>query len=796
MDFVLKSTPIVMTKLFSNRPSQNLNNRLDFPTALSPKSSKRTTFVSPATVVDTVACLGINTTRRLKKGTRNRSGVTVISRNRSEKNLEYPFTMSMKLRELIKAVRSCKTAQEEREAIAKECALIRTSFKEGENSYRARNVAKLLYIHMLGYPTHFGQMECLKLIASSKYHEKRVGYLGLTQLLDENTEILMLVTNSIKNDINNSNPFISGTALCALGNIGNHEMCLALSREVQNQLSVESPLIRKKAALCAMRIIKKVDDIEDKFNSRVTALLEDKNHGVALSTCSLLIHLLETNPSEYLLEFKHVPALLIKTLKSILMSGYANAAEYDFGGIVDPFLQVKILRLIRLFGQEGISSDELNDILAQIATNTDASKNAGNAVLYECVQTIMAINAESGLRVLGINILGKFLTNKDNNIKYVALQMLQKVVQIDAKAVQRHRSTVIECLRDSDISIRKRALDVAYSLVNSENAKSLVKELTGFLTTAEPDFKPDLASRICMCIDKYAPDKRWHVDNTIRVLLLAGNEVPDEVVYSLCHVVAATTDLHAYAVHKLFFTLIDSEVQSSDSLTMAAVWVLGEFGHLLTSSSTGTPISFSDVMDLMEELVRKALLAASDAQMSAKSVCSKNLPPTTVCEYVVSAVTKLLVKSGNLKNTNSKERVLTLLRRFEGSLFVDLQQRVCEFLEIIGPAWDEATRAGLLDTMPSFEKSALPQIPSGDVALMDAIPPTAQSLLEHLRAVARNKGPVPVKVRSIAGKATAAKSINSAVAGFDLDDLLGEATVIPTQAAPRVNDDLLNDIFG
>jgi hypothetical protein len=30
-------------------------------------------------------------------------------------------------------------------------------------------VAKLLYIHMLGYPAHFGQMECLKLIASPKF---------------------------------------------------------------------------------------------------------------------------------------------------------------------------------------------------------------------------------------------------------------------------------------------------------------------------------------------------------------------------------------------------------------------------------------------------------------------------------------------------------------------------------------------------------------------------------------------------------------------------------------------------
>lgn len=29
-----------------------------------------------------------------------------------------------------------------------------------------------MYIHMLGYPTHFGQMETLKLIASSGFPEK------------------------------------------------------------------------------------------------------------------------------------------------------------------------------------------------------------------------------------------------------------------------------------------------------------------------------------------------------------------------------------------------------------------------------------------------------------------------------------------------------------------------------------------------------------------------------------------------------------------------------------------------
>jgi len=53
------------------------------------------------------------------------------------------------------------------------------------------------------------------------------------------------------------------------------------------------------------------------------------------------------------------------------------------------------------------ASDAMSDALAQVASATEAARNAGNAILYEAVQTIMGVESIGGLRVLAINILGR-----------------------------------------------------------------------------------------------------------------------------------------------------------------------------------------------------------------------------------------------------------------------------------------------------------------------------------------------------------------------------------------------------
>lgn len=169
------------------------------------------------------------------------------------------------------------------------------------------------------------------------------------------------------------------------------------------------------ASICAMRIVRKVPDLLDHFVDRTKQLLSDKNHGVLLCAVTLAIEICRAD-HEALEDYRKAVPLLVRHLKALVTTGYSP--EHDVSGITDPFLQVKILRLLRILGKDHPQASEaMNDILAQVATNTEASKNVGNSILYEAVLTILEIEADNGLRVMAINILGKFLGNRDNNIR-------------------------------------------------------------------------------------------------------------------------------------------------------------------------------------------------------------------------------------------------------------------------------------------------------------------------------------------------------------------------------------------
>uniref|UniRef100_A0A8C9N5Z2 AP-1 complex subunit gamma n=1 Tax=Serinus canaria TaxID=9135 RepID=A0A8C9N5Z2_SERCA len=542
---------------------------------------------------------------------------------------------------LIRTIRTARTQAEEREMIQKECAAIRSSFREEDNTYRCRNVAKLLYMHMLGYPAHFGQLECLKLIASQKFTDKRIGYLGAMLLLDERQDVHLLMTNCIKNDLNHSTQYVQGLALCTLGCMGSSEMCRDLAGEVEKLLKTSNSYLRKKAALCAVHVIRKVPELMEMFLPATKNFWGQGNNSTLIGQLS---------------SSQLVPQL-VRILKNLIMSGYSP--EHDVSGISDPFLQVRILRLLRILGRnDDDSSEAMNDILAQVATNTETSKNVGNAILYETVLTIMDIKSESGLRVLAINILGRFLLNNDKNIRYVALTSLLKTVQTDHNAVQRHRSTIVDCLKDLDVSIKRRAMELSFALVNGNNVRGMMKELLYFLDSCEPEFKADCASGIFLAAEKYAPSKRWHIDTIMRVLTTAGSYVRDDAVPNLIQLITNSVEMHAYTVQRLYKAILGD--YSQQPLVQVASWCIGEYGDLLVSGQCEEeePIQVTEdeVLDILE------------------SVLISNMSASVTRGYALTAIMKL-----STRFTCTVNRIKKVVSIYGSSIDVELQQRAVEY---------------------------------------------------------------------------------------------------------------------
>jgi AP-1 complex subunit gamma-1 len=692
---------------------------------------------------------------------------------------------------MIKVIREAKTAAEERDFVAKECADIRTSFRKEETDLRARNICKLIYVNLLGYATHFAQMDCMKLIVSNSYSDKRVGYLGLMMLLDERQEVLMLVTNSLKKDLYHVNQYVVGLALAAIGNIASAELARDCAPEVEKLLDASNPYIRKKAALAAIRIIRKVPDLIETFAPKVKGLLMEKNHGVLVTGIALMREMV-TRDEKVRDEMRKFVPHLVRIFSSLLQYGFSP--EYDVGGVTDPFLQVKILRLMRVLGEGNVeASDSMNVVLAGVATNTDNVRNVGNAILYECVNTIMGIESEAGLRVLAINTLAKFLAHRDNNIRYVALATLCTVVNIDMDAVQRHRNTIVDCLKDIDISIRRRALELVYALVNSQNVRILVRELINFLSIADIEFRADLTARLCIVAEKYSPTPRWLIDTILRVMAIAGDFVPESTSHSLLALISQNPDIQSYAVQRMYIAL-SSDLGASQSLAKTAVWTIGEFGDLLfeispNNQKSSQPISSTSSLldDLIPQLstssqtnsaVTSTVIVHHESEddglsPSSASAVSLSITPAdvvTLFRALLSNVTthittKHQILTAALKLTSrlpsaSQADFQLLIAQFETHINVELQQRATEYEKIL--------------EIPQLPNKLLMRIPAPEVkAMLDATVASSQEVKKHARAHGSNGTAQPASSGNAASRATSSQTSIGQLAATTQPDLLG-----------------------
>jgi len=571
----------------------------------------------------------------------------------------------LKLREFIKRIRACKTLDEERSLCNKESAEIRNLKKETAQKLAVRSMTKCMAMSLLGYQTEFIHMTCISLLASQNFTQKRLAYLGICMLLDEKSDILLLSSNIIKKDLSSNNKYIVAAALTTIGEIGTPDMCRDTCPEIIKCLNSTNPYIKKKAALALSKVVRSCPELIETVEQNLGTIFEDKNHGVLLSGLALVEQVFKAEP-KIIKKYKKYLVPMIKYLKNLISTSYAP--EYDVNGITDPFLQVRILEILGYFGRASSKeNEELEALLNSIPSNTDTTrKNTGNSVLYELVRCIFSYESSKSLKGLGGSILGQFLANKDNNYKYLALNTLNDIAKIDIDTVQKHKNVILEFLKDPDIAIKRRSLDLTYLIVNSENIRQIVTETLDFInSTSNVEFKLELTSKIFYSLEKYSPSLKWEIDVLLKMLCLCEDSINEEIIWKIINLILNTKELQQYAMFRYFIAMQNMlEDTDVEALYHVGISILGELFQLIIGVSTtdeeGKTITITE--EQIIELVT-ALHKSSDTSESLK-------------ELLMNACFKMLGKMSH----ESDEKLKKILYTESKSFYPEVQERANEYI--------------------------------------------------------------------------------------------------------------------
>ena len=580
----------------------------------------------------------------------------------------------LKLREFIKRIRACKTLEEERSLCNKESAEIRNLKKDTAQKLAVRSMTKCMAMSLLGYQTEFIHMTCISLLASQNFTQKRLAYLGICMLLDEKSDILLLSSNVIKKDLTSNNKYIVAAALNTIGEIGTPDMCRDMCPEIIKCLNSTNPYIKKKAALALSKVVRSCPELIETIEHNLGTIFEDKNHGVLLSGLALVEQVFKAEPKT-VKKYKKYLSLMIKYLKNLISTSYAP--EYDVNGITDPFLQVRILEILGYFGRASSKeNEELEALLNSIPSNTDTTrKNTGNSVLYELVRCIFSYDSSKSLKGLGGSILGQFLANKDNNYKYLALNTLNDIAKIDIDTVQKHKNVILEFLKDPDIAIKRRSLDLTYLIVNTENIRQIVTETLDFInSTSNVEFKLELTSKIFYSLEKYSPSLKWEIDVLLKMLCLCEDSINEEIIWKIINLILNTKELQQYTMFRYFIAMQNMlEDTDVEALYHVGISILGELFKLIIGVSTTD--EEGKTITITEEQIIDLIIALDKSSDTSESLR----------ELLMNTCFKMIGKM----SPESDEKLKKILQQESKSFYPEVQERANEYITFTQIAKDD-----------------------------------------------------------------------------------------------------------
>jgi hypothetical protein len=613
--------------------------------------------------------------------------------------------MSSPVHDFISAIRNAETSEEERILIVDEVAHMRTMIRDCPTEEKPCIIAKLLFLNISGETTSWGHMEAVSLMSHERLSYKRLGYLAVSHFIDEDAEILVLLTQTITSDLQSTNPLVQAYALSFLANHASTELLQSVHKDVERLVESSHPGVQKRAGVAAIRVIRRIPELASLFRKCIPKLMGSPKHAVVSAGILLVTEMIRSDASVRE-SWKGLAKPVTKLLKVLTASRPAN--EFRMSIFNDPFLQIKAMQLL---GELQVRSDELDDVLTSLVTAVDIRRNTGRSILFQAVATIGKTAKKSSLCGLAFNQIGRLFSFRDPNVLYSALAGFSQVLyngreiidrsSRDSVALQRYKSEVVHCLDHRDPSVRRRALDVVLALVDDTNAETLIPEIIDFLHFADRDFRTEMVSKIYSAVQRFAPTVIWNFDTVHRLLIDSGPFVGTDLIASFCTFISREKAVRDHALPRLANTM--SGYGTNQALVQVAAWVIGQF------------LAAED-RQLVDVMVR----ILGDAETAVETKC-----------YLITAITKLAAR---FRRPESAVPVLDALVN-DGNF--EVQQRAGEMRHLLSrPDIWETTLA-----VPDFPQDegehqpqtatlvAIPgQAPGDDLLLLDAGSPAVPAV--------------------------------------------------------------------
>ncbi|XP_048758475.2 AP-3 complex subunit delta-1-like isoform X2 [Ostrea edulis] len=472
------------------------------------------------------------------------------------------------LQDLVRGIRNHK--ENEGKYIAECIDEIKQELRQENQAVKANAVNKLIYLQMLGYDVSWAAFHIIEVMSSSKFTFKRIGYLAAAQSFHENTDVLMLTTNMIRKDLSSQNMYDSGTALTGLACFVTTDLARDLANDIMTLMTSTRPYLRKKAVLIMYKVFLQFPEALRPAFPRLKEKLEDPDQGVQSAAVNVICELARKNPQNYL----SLAPLFFK-----LMTSSTN--------------NWVLIKIIKLFSALTPLEPRLGKKLIEPLTNLIHSTSA-MSLLYECINTVIAgIPNHTASIQLCVQKLRILIEDSDQNLKYLGLLAMSKILTTHPKSVQSHKDLILQCLDDKDESIRLRALDLIYGMVSKKNLMEIVKKLMVHMDKAEgTHYRDELLAKIVEISSQsnyqYITNFEWYVSVLVELTRMEGTRHGRMIASQMLDVAIRVQAIRPFAVSQMALLLENSHILANNSqrngiceVLYAAAWICGEFSQHL-----------------------------------------------------------------------------------------------------------------------------------------------------------------------------------------------------------------------